>query len=407
MTSWKRNLFATWFTQIFTITGFSISMPFLPFYIRTLGVTDANAIKFWVGVATAALSIAAAITAPVWGVLSDRHGRKVMLLRATLAGAIVSFCMGFAPNVQAFTVLRFVQGLFTGSIAAAAVLVSASTPKERLSYALGVLSTATFIGMSIGPMIGGYFAHIIGYRGTFFMSTAFVGVAFVLALTLIKEDRPDARVKAASFRDMTLLLNRTFIFALITIFFVRFSISIAMPFTALRIEEVAGVKDPSGMTGIILAVRSIIIALAGISIVRLADRVEKLGVLMGALALGALAVAPLFVTGDLLFFAVFFVLAGYFAGGSEPILQSFIGGTTSPSQRGMVFGMLTTVGSLGFFAAPIAGSAVAIAYDIRTTFLAQVICLGFTAMVIALYRLKHVIPVMKKRSGRGVPVPME
>ena len=139
MTSWKRNLFATWFTQIFTITGFSISMPFLPFYIRTLGVTDANAIKFWVGVATAALSIAAAITAPVWGVLSDRHGRKVMLLRATLAGAIVSFCMGFAPNVQAFTVLRFVQGLFTGSIAAAAVLVSASTPKERLSYALGVL----------------------------------------------------------------------------------------------------------------------------------------------------------------------------------------------------------------------------------------------------------------------------
>ncbi|MBI4979660.1 MAG: MFS transporter [Spirochaetes bacterium] len=406
---WRRNLYVTWLVQVLSLSGFSISMPFLPFYVRSLGVVDPAAVKWWVGTSTAILSVSAAIMGPIWGVLADRHGRKIMILRSTLAGMIICALTGFAPNVEIFTLLRFVQGIFTGTIAAAAILVAAGTPKHRLSYALGFLASSTFIGSSIGPSIGGLLADTFGYRATYFVTAGVLGIAFLLALTLITDVKNEPHVaKGASFTHMHRIFTRTFIFVLVVIFLIRFAGAVAGPFVALRVEQLAQVKNIAGLTGFLITLRSILISVAGLTIVRLADRYNKIDMITLALLLAAALTFPIFFAGNIVMFAVFFIITGFFSSCVEPIMQSYVSAATDPKDRGLIFGTLSAVGSLGFFAAPIAGSSIAVHHDIKATFLAQAFLLLFTMLVIIVYKLRHIqfAAIFDRKKSKDI-IPLE
>jgi DHA1 family multidrug resistance protein-like MFS transporter len=78
-----------WITEFVAILGFSFVAPFIPYYMQELGVTDRKEVALWAGSATSIMSFCAAIIAPVWGTLVDRHGRKMMVMRATFAGAVL------------------------------------------------------------------------------------------------------------------------------------------------------------------------------------------------------------------------------------------------------------------------------------------------------------------------------
>ena len=144
-------------------------LPFIPFYIQEVGVTDPVQVRLWVGLTSSGTAITLAIMAPIWGILGDKWGRKLMILRAMAAGALILFLMSLAKNVQTIFVLRLIQGLFAGTVTAAATLVAAGSPKEKLSYSLGFLASSTFIGFSLGPFFGGLAAEYLGYRRAFHM----------------------------------------------------------------------------------------------------------------------------------------------------------------------------------------------------------------------------------------------
>jgi hypothetical protein len=127
--SWQRNLAVLSAVQVISTLGFGLIFPFLPLYVRDLGVSTTGSLEFWAGLAFSAQAFTMMIASPIWGTVADRSGRKLMLERATLGGAIIVGAMGFVQNAEQLVILRALQGATTGVIAANNALVAAQTPK--------------------------------------------------------------------------------------------------------------------------------------------------------------------------------------------------------------------------------------------------------------------------------------
>ena len=87
---WQTTLYVMWFAQMVAILGFSFVIPFMPFFIRDLGVADDKLVALWSGVLGAATGLAFSIAAPFWGAVADKYGRRPMVVRSMLGGALVA-----------------------------------------------------------------------------------------------------------------------------------------------------------------------------------------------------------------------------------------------------------------------------------------------------------------------------
>lgn len=90
--------------------GFQFSSPFLPLYVRELGVTDPAMIALWSGVLAAVTPTVSGLLSPVFGRLADRFGRKMMLIRSLAAFTVIIALMGLVTSVWQFFAMRFLQG---------------------------------------------------------------------------------------------------------------------------------------------------------------------------------------------------------------------------------------------------------------------------------------------------------
>ena len=136
MKSWKVNLAVAWIAQFFCIAGFSVALPFLPFYIRELGVSDLHQVELWTGFLNSGAAVSMALISPVWGLMADRRGRKLMVMRSTIAGSVVLAAMAFAGNVQQLFILRVIQGMLTGTVPAFMTLVASFAPPSQAGFSL-------------------------------------------------------------------------------------------------------------------------------------------------------------------------------------------------------------------------------------------------------------------------------
>ncbi len=360
--------------------GFGFVLPFLPFYIQTLGVTEPAALRGWTGAISGAPGILMGLVAPVWGTLADKYGRRVMLLRAMGAGAIGMVAMAFAPNVEMVFVLRLAQGLFAGTIAAASTLVAAGTPREKISYAMGFIASAAFIGNALGPSIGGVCAEWLGYRPTFFIGAAITGVGFLLVLRFVEEVREDREENGGSDEGIPFNVRLTFRMPFLPMFIAFFVLRLARnlpgPFTSLYIQELRGtIQGSSALTGALSAVIGVLTALSGMLLTRLGDRHDKLRLLTVFMALSAATALPIFFAPGSWGFVVFYILSVVFLGPTNPLLESTMTVLTSRSTRGVLFGVEAFMGNMAMALAPFLGSAVTIAFTLKHIFLVYAIAL--------------------------------
>ena len=96
---WRVTLPVMWVAQLCSIMGFSFVMPFMPFFVRELGVTE-KMVPVWAGLTGTGAGIAMSIMGPIWGFVADRHGRKLMVQRAMFGGSIVLALMGMTQNLS-------------------------------------------------------------------------------------------------------------------------------------------------------------------------------------------------------------------------------------------------------------------------------------------------------------------
>jgi multidrug resistance protein len=137
------------------MVGFMIVLPLLPFY-----ALDLHASPEIVGLLIAAFSIAQLVSAPLWGRVSDRYGRRPALLIGLTASAIAYVVFGFAESLWLLFLSRLVQGAGGGTTGVAQAYVADTMPPRERAKALGWLSAATSAGVAFGPVIGSFAAHL-------------------------------------------------------------------------------------------------------------------------------------------------------------------------------------------------------------------------------------------------------
>lgn len=168
-------------SQLLATTAFMFVVPFMPLYVQQLGVQEAENAAAWAGFINGASGATMALVAPLWGRLSDRLGRKLMLLRATLAAAVVVGSMGFVSTPWQLLGLRLLQGTLTGTVPAATALVASTAPPDRAGWRLGALQTVIFVAAGIRPaLVGGVSADLAGLRISFFVTSALLAVSGAL-----------------------------------------------------------------------------------------------------------------------------------------------------------------------------------------------------------------------------------
>src|SRR4029079_9836629 len=168
--SWKRNVYAVTAASFMGYTGFTLSMPFLPLYIRGLGVTDVAQILMWRRLSLAVRPGLTAVLSPAWGRLGDRYGRKIMVERSLLSFVLIMAAMAFVRRAWHVLALRAVQGLLAGYGSLSVAMAAESAPRERMPNAIGLVQTAQRLGPGVGPVIGGVLAGLVGLRQAFLLT---------------------------------------------------------------------------------------------------------------------------------------------------------------------------------------------------------------------------------------------
>ncbi len=135
--------------------GLMLVLPILPFYATDLGASPER-----IGQLIAAFSIAQLVAAPFWGRLSDRYGRRPVLVIGLVASALAYLVFAYASSVWLLFVSRLVQGAGGGTTGVAQAYVADTVAPRNRARALGWLSASTNVGVTLGPVIGGLATHL-------------------------------------------------------------------------------------------------------------------------------------------------------------------------------------------------------------------------------------------------------
>lgn len=187
-TSWKKNLLLIVIAQLIAMAGMNACVPFLPLFVRELGVSNMNEVKFWSGIVFSGPYVLSIIAVPIWGTLGDKYGRKLMVVRAILGLAFAMFMMGFAQNVWQLFLLRVFQGLVSGFIAASLAFISAETPNDKSGFAISFLQSAQSAGTIAGPLLGGLLSDLVGIRPVFLVVSIMCLTSGLLIIIFVKEN---------------------------------------------------------------------------------------------------------------------------------------------------------------------------------------------------------------------------
>ncbi|MCA9001537.1 MAG: MFS transporter, partial [Planctomycetes bacterium] len=189
MSDWKRTYWVVWLANLVTSIGMMSFLPFFPSLLEEMGIQGEASLARWSGVCFAAAPLLATFSAPVWGAIGDRFGRKIMVCRAMLAICFFVGAMAFATTPWQLLLLRCLQGCFSGFIPPSVTLVSVGAPPEQQGRVAGNLATSMAIGGLLGPLIGGLAATLLGsHQKVFLMVGVFGGLSAALVWFGAKED---------------------------------------------------------------------------------------------------------------------------------------------------------------------------------------------------------------------------
>lgn len=374
---WKRNLIVLCGAQFLTLTGFSAYMPFMPYYVQELGV-ESNALAVaWLAAYNTGGAIAMMVSAPIWGSLADRVGRKPMVVRATLAGAVFALGLSLTQTPLQLVVVRILQGIFCGTVSAAITLVATETPDEYLGRGLGAMQAAQYVAFALGPMVGGVAADGLGYRAVFLISGVMMLVAAVAIAALAREGSLSlARRRHGLPR---LRLGRQALAALTTrstlaLLMIKagggFAVAVLSPVLSLYIQALSpGNPRLATLAGAVVAASSVTSSVAALVIGHLGDRFGQKAVLQICAVGAALIYVPQALVASASQLLLLRAMLGVFMGGMLPMVNALLAQRTAPSRRGVVFGLGTSARSAGRAAGPPVGAAAANAWGMPSAFL--------------------------------------
>lgn len=337
------------------LIGFGLVIPLLPFYAERFHATPQA-----VTVLLATFSLMQMLSAPVWGRLSDRVGRRPVLMVSMGAAALAYLWLGFASAMWMLFAARALAGICAGNIAAANAYVADVTPPEKRAHGMGMIGAAFGIGFIIGPALGGIVAgnnlatadlRSPGLIACFLSLIAFLGVLFVL-----RESRPQnlalppRKGRITALRDA---LTRKTLARLLLIFFLAILAFGGMEATFALWAMAQFGWGPEQIGYIFTYVGVLSALMQGGLIRRLVPRFGEEKLLVAGLSLIALGLLAIALAHNLalVIVAVSFLALGM--GAMQPSLNSLISRRAGPEQQGEIMGVAQSVASLSRVLGPL------------------------------------------------------
>lgn len=185
----RQNLIFLCFSQLTFNFSLSFITVFLPFFIIRTSPYSTEVTLLWVGAIVGSANLCSAATSTFWGSLTHRYSPKLLYLRGIAANAVMFFLMGFTTSLPMLLTLRILLGLAGGISTIGMIMVSSSSPKERIPADIGLYQSFIMLGNLVGPPVGSFAAAMLGYRGAFVSASA-VLVASSIFFYLFVADIP-------------------------------------------------------------------------------------------------------------------------------------------------------------------------------------------------------------------------
>jgi multidrug resistance protein len=349
----NKTLWVLVFISIINSMGFGIIIPLLYSYGKKFGVTEQT-----IGLLTAAFSISQFFATPVLGSLSDKFGRKPILV-LSLVGTCLSFILfGFANSIIMLFAARILDGLTGGNISVAQAMISDISPPKERAKNFGILGSAFGFGFVIGPAVGGLLSKF-GTKVPFFFAAGIALLGVVLTLFLLKETNNnkkggnESKFSNFKFKSLITVLKKPVIG---TAIFIGFLLTMAQ-FTMLigfQTFSVDNLKLSPAQIGLFYAgfgVTGILMQLA-VPVIKKVMSSQALILLISTLFCLGMMILAGFATGFILF-AVSIGIYGLFNGLRNPMLNTIIADRNEEFERGEVMGINQSYASIGQTLGPI------------------------------------------------------
>jgi MFS family permease len=342
--------FATiWITVAIDLVGFGIVLPILPIYAKRFHTTALQATLL-----VAAFSAASFVCSPLWGRVSDRFGRKPVLLVSLAGTAVGSLLTGLAGGLSLLMVGRIIDGASGASVAVAqAAAADLASPAERPRL-FGLLGAAFGVGFVAGPALGSL-AALAGPRLPFYLAAGIAAVNTIVAARRLPETRPAAAARVprpgplaalAEGRDLAPLLLVTFCSILA---FSAFEATFAL-FGQRRLGF--GIASAAA---VFTAVGAVIVVVQGGLVYRVVRVAGERPTLLGGLVANAIGLALLAGAHSWWRVGPALVLLTVGQGLAQVTLSTLMAGRAGPGRRGEVLGAQQAAGGLARVAGPALG----------------------------------------------------
>ena len=408
--NWKCNLAFIWVAEICSRAGFSMAIPFIPFYMRDHYLLSDGDVKKNVMYFSVAGSLALFLSFPLWGMVGDRMGRRLMLLRAMFCSGILYASFMFAPTVGILILLRFVTGFFSGTVSPAQALVVTTTPDEHHGFALGMLSSSVWGGNVLGLILGGLvvkygsynefwqrvfrFANfdpngmavkLWSYNMAFALTMILFLVAGIIVLFMVKENfvpppkKPKAEKGTGSSSAWAFAGFGCAVYAILGMFlWMSFANRCDEHYLSLLVEVVSKLKgkDVADLVGMIGAAAAFGTVSAAVIVGFFSDKVAPRRIILPIAFIGSAAMICQAFSVNWWMLGIARFITFLAIGGLEPTVLGLLSRESPKEKRGTIFGCVASIRIAGLMMGTFVGWLVTRAADFLlrdgTTILGQV-----------------------------------
>jgi len=366
MNFFDKKIFATLFFAIFvTVTGVGIVVPLLPVYAHELGAGG-----FYIGMIFGAFSLSRTLFLPYFGRLSDRKGRKPLIVPGLFAYMAVSLGFIFSKDVNTLIVLRFFQGIASAMLMPIIqAYIGDITPPGKEGFTMGLFNMSMFCGLSIGPLLGGVIHDRFSLQTSFLCMGLLALIGFFLCLFLLPPSRSEKFMTSGKSPDQWqhLILDRH----IAGVFLFRFSYVLCIGIIWAFLPLLAKLKFSlsSSAIGMLIMLSVFVSGCLNIPMGLLADKISKKWMAAAGGLIVAFAVFAFeWVEGfrGLAWASIFFGIGG---GLAMPALMAIavLKGSETDSM-GSVMAILTLAHSLGMLCGSLIGGLMMDLFQLQAAF---------------------------------------
>lgn len=352
----NRRLSSIFLIVFIDLLGFGLILPLLPYYAETFGATD-----FEVGLLVAVYAAAQFVATPLLGRLSDRVGRRPVLL-ISIAGNLVGFVLlALAQSLEMLFVARILAGFTGGNISVAQAYISDVTDARSRARGLGLIGAAFGLGFIIGPALGGLLSQW-GFAVPALGAAALSLINFLLVVAWLPESltaqaRQDARERPPlTLRAMVEALRKPLVGPLLhTRFF--FALAFSMFQTIFALYALRRFDLGARETGYILAYVGLLSVLVqGVAVGKLAQRFEERTLILASTALMALSLIGWALAPSVPVLLLILAPTALSGGVLNTVINSAISKTVAPIEVGGTLGIASALEALTRILSPAVGS---------------------------------------------------